>query len=89
MTQTKVRARSDIPEGYQWNAPSVFATPQAWETEASRLMVDIPGIESLRGKLSEGPERLLEAMDMFEALYRRVGKVYVCAAVSREVDTAK
>ena len=88
MTQTKVRARSEIPEGYQWNAPSVFATPQAWETEASRLLAEIPGIENLRGKLSESPERLLEVMGQFEALYRRVGKVYVYAALSHEVDTA-
>ena len=61
MVETKVPARSEIPEKYQWNAPSVFSTPQDWEAEAARLQEDISQLEAFRGKLSESPARLREA----------------------------
>ena len=88
MVETKVPARSEIPEKYQWNAPSVFPTPQDWEAEAARLQEDISQLEAFRGKLSESPARLREALNVQEALFRRIGKVFVYATLTRYVDTA-
>lgn len=88
MVETKVPTRSEIPEKYQWNAPSVFPTPQDWEAEAARLQEDIPQVEAFKGKLSEGPHKLREAMNVQEQLYRRIGKVFVYATLTRYVDTA-
>jgi oligoendopeptidase F len=88
MSETRVPARSEIPEKYQWNAPSVFATPQDWEAEAARLPDDISKIEAFRGKLAEGPQQLKAALSVQEDLYRRVGKVFVYATLTRYVDTA-
>ena len=88
MIETKVPARSDIPEKYQWNAPSVFASPQEWDAEVARLQEDISRIEAFRGKLAEGPQQFLAALKVQEALIRRVGKVFVYATLTRYVDTA-
>jgi oligoendopeptidase F len=87
MAERKVRTRAEIAEKYQWNAPSVFATPQDWQVEATSLQGEIGQLESFQGKLGEGPEKLLAAMDVYEGLLRRGGKVYVYATLSQQVDT--
>jgi oligoendopeptidase F len=87
MAERKVRTRGEIPENYQWNAPSVFSTPQEWQVEATRLAKDIEQLDQFHGKLCEGPDQLLAGMELYENLLRRGGKVYVYATLSQQVDT--
>jgi oligoendopeptidase F len=71
---------------YTWNAPSVFPSREAWESEFTAAMANIPAFGAFQGRLAEGPATLLEAMTAFEALYRRIGKLYLYASMEHAVD---
>ena len=86
MTQNAVLSRREVPEVYTWNAPSVFASREAWETEFTAALAAIPAFGAFQGRLAEGPTILLEAMNAFETLYRRVGKLYLYASMEHAVD---
>lgn len=86
MTQNAVLSRREVPEMYTWNAPSVFPSREAWESEFTAAMANIPAFGAFQGRLAEGPATLLEAMTAFEALYRRIGKLYLYASMEHAVD---
>ncbi|MBN1921569.1 MAG: oligoendopeptidase F [Anaerolineae bacterium] len=86
MTQNAVLSRHEVPEMYTWNAPSVFPSREAWESEFTSAMASIPAFSAFQGRLAEGPATLLEAMTAFEALYRRIGKLYLYASMEHAVD---
>jgi len=86
MTQNAVLSRREVPEMYTWNAPSVFPSREAWEAEFTAALASIPDFGAFQGRLSEGPATLLEAMNAFETLYRRIGKLYLYASMEHAVD---
>lgn len=88
MSTPILRQRSEIPERFTWNAPSVFATPEDWSAAAARLKEEIPAFARFNGKLAEGPSVILEALDAMQALIAAVGKIYVYATLTQAVNTA-
>lgn len=87
MTETKVSLRSEIPERYTWNAPSVFPSKEDWETALKGLPERIAGVTKHQGHLGDSPVVLLEALQAFENLYRYGGKIFVYSSMSHDVDT--
>jgi len=86
MVNDSVLDREEIPERYKWNAPSVFPSWEAWEQEVAVLSEDLSDLSSFEGRLHKGPGVLADALDIVEALARRVGKVYVYALMNQAVD---
>lgn len=87
MAETQVPSREEIPNEYTWNAPSVFESDEAWETEVQRIKDMIPDIEELRGHLGDDPATLSKALETRDELRRRAGQVRVYASMSYAVDT--
>ncbi len=87
MASLSVPPRSEIVPEFTWNAPSVFISKEAWEAEFKQIEDSLPALNSLQGRLSEGPTILADALDTIYALYRRLGKVYVYASMGHNVDT--
>ncbi len=85
---TTIRQRNEIPAQYTWNAESVFATPQAWEEAAGQMREEIAQLGRFQNHLAEGPAFMLEAFDLLDELYRKIGKIFVYASVAAAVDTA-
>lgn len=86
MTVT-VPPRSEIAPENQWNAPSVFASPDAWETELKAIQTDLPKLKAFEGRLSEGPAVLEEAFAALQDVMKRLGIVYMYAYMTYSVDT--
>ncbi len=87
MTNTSIPNHSDIPERYTWNAASVFPSVAAWETELKSVTASLPQVKQYQGRLAEGSAILADALAVLETLMRRVGKLYVYAYMSHQVDT--
>ena len=83
----EVRERTQIPKQFTWNAESVFATPQDWETEFKALGEDLEGLGQYHGKLAEGPATLLAALELLQQLAIRAWKLVIYAMFSYSVDT--
>jgi oligoendopeptidase F len=83
-----VPLRSEIDDRYKWNAPSVFASVEAWKAACDALKGDLPALSALQGHLGDEPETLEQAVDLLEDLIVRAGRVVVYATMAHAVDMA-
>ncbi|MCU0519327.1 MAG: oligoendopeptidase F [Anaerolineae bacterium] len=86
MPTKTVPQRSEIEKKYTWNAESLFASDAAWEVELICLMDAIATLSAFEGRLAEGPDVLVAALDVMRGLIDRVGKVYTYASFHYAVD---
>lgn len=78
--------RSKVAKEQTWNAESVFATPDVFDTEVKNLLETLPEIKKVQGHLGDGVDAFLEAMNALDALEQRSMKVRVYATMSSAVD---
>jgi oligoendopeptidase F len=86
--RSTVPLRSEIDDRYKWNAPSVFASVDAWQGACDALKDDLPRLAAFRGHLGDGPEALEQAVDLLEGLIVSAGRMVVYATMSHAVDMA-
>lgn len=79
--------RNEIDKQYTWNAESVYPTRADWEADAQSIPAMLPALAAFKGRLHESPSVLADFMDAADKLMRTLGKVYVYASMSSEVDT--
>lgn len=85
----KILSRNEIDPKYTWNAPSVFESDAAWETELKHVLEkSIAEFKMYQGRLGESPAVLADAFDALNALLKRAWKVLDYAFMSHSVDTA-
>lgn len=82
-----MRTRSEIPEQYRWNAPSVFTDSAAWEAAGDDLLKLIEQASSYKDRLSEGPLVLADFMQVYEQTMRLGMKIFFYAAMSANCDS--
>lgn len=87
MTQISLPPRSEIPEKYKWNAESIFPNQAAWQTEYDAVRSDLRRLETYVGRLSASPQTLAEALELRQALEKRMWIVFVYASLLHAVDT--
>ncbi len=87
MKKGEIPLRSEIAAEHTWNAPSVFESYEVWEAEFERVEGALQELEKFRDRLAEGPSTLVDALQVFEQLTRRIGNVVVYARMSHSVDT--
>lgn len=79
--------RSEIPAKYKWDDTSVFANQDAWQKEFDFVNADLAQLDPFRGHLADSPTTLAGALELAQALQKRVGIVFVYAALNHAVDT--
>jgi oligoendopeptidase F len=84
--RAEIPAREEIPAQYTWNAPSVFESYAAWESESASITASLGDLGRFQGHLADGPAILADALEAIEDLMRRVGKVYTYAGMDHHVD---
>ena len=87
MTEATVPTRNELAVEHTWNAPSVFPTVEDWEVEFKNISDSLSDLGKYQGHLSDGPATLADALDAFDDLTRRLGKVVIYAGMSHYVDT--
>lgn len=87
MTEATIPHRNEIAPEHTWNATSVFDSVEAWEAEFKAISNLIGDFMELQGSLGSSPRALAAALELFENLMRRLGKVSVYAHMSHSVDT--
>lgn len=87
MSET-IRTRSEVPAQYKWNAASVFASDEAWNTAADELLVKLQAVTAMAGKVGESAKAIADALDARYDLLQETGKVIVYAVIAQAVDNA-
>ncbi len=84
---TSLPARSEVPVHETWALESIFATPADWEAAGQRLDAMLPELAAFRGRLGEGPQVLLAAIEKLEEVETLLGKIVVYANNASSVNT--
>ena len=71
----QIPPRSEVPIEHTWDAASVFPNDAAWETEYTRVVAAIDGLDEYRGRLGDSPALLAEWLDTVCALEHQVARL--------------
>ena len=83
----KTRNRAEIPERYTWDLSQIFPDWSDWESNLDRLQGLMDSYQGLKGKLAEGPQRILEASLLSDQLGQLAYRVYQYPGLMQSQDT--
>ncbi len=78
--------REEVEQEYRWDLSRVFGSSEAWEKEFREADRKLEDFEDYRGGLSE-PGQLLEAIQLYEKVMRKVGVLNSYARMKSDEDT--
>jgi oligoendopeptidase F len=84
--QTRSRKREEIPDRFKWNLDDIFPGWAEWDAAYKALDAGIERYAALKGRLAEGPERLLEAFKLSEELGQLAYKVWYFPSLRYDED---
>ncbi len=84
---TKQLLHSEVPPQYTWNAPSVFASHEAWEQELIRVGEGLSALAKYPGHLADSAAWLVEALQARDEFIRRAQVLTVYADMASAVDS--
>ncbi|MBN2502863.1 MAG: hypothetical protein JXB38_18935, partial [Anaerolineales bacterium] len=79
--------RNEVPVEETWDLHSIFATDADWEAAGKTLLERLPTLAAFKGRLSEGPQVLLEYVTLFQETAELIGKIGTYASNDYAVDT--
>ena len=86
MTVSKVLERKDVPQESKWNDKALFASWDAWQTEAAALKSTLPQLTAFDGKLDQGPTVLAGWLALVTGVDRRLMRLWSYAYMANAVD---
>ena len=78
--------RDSIPGRFKWNLTHIFPNWEAWKAAFDKLDAKIGAYASLQGTLARGPETLLAALKLQDAIGTLSYKVWYFAALQYDQD---
>jgi oligoendopeptidase F len=85
-SQARTRRREEIPDRFKWNLTDIFPDWTTWEDAYGRLDRGIERYAALKGTLSGGPDRLLEAFTLAEELGQLAYRVWYFPSLQYDQD---
>lgn len=69
-----------------WDLKDLFPSDDAWANERQAVIADLPKLGAYKGRLSESPQGLREALQASSDIQRRVGRLMVYAYLKADED---
>ena len=86
VTATRSRNRAEIADLHKWNLSDIFPSWEAWDAAYRRLEAGIERYSALKGTLTEGPNRLLEAYQLSDELGQLAYRVWYYPSLRYDED---
>jgi oligoendopeptidase F len=86
VTAERSRNREDIAEQYKWNLNDIFPTWETWDEGYRTLEAGIERYTTLKGTLSSGADRLLEAYQLSDELGQLAYRVWYYPSLQYDED---
>ncbi|MBG9980871.1 oligoendopeptidase F [Facklamia sp. DSM 111018] len=77
MTSQKVKQRSEIAEKYTWDLSTMFASLEEFEREFQKIQEEVTKVKTYEGTLAQSSQQLLEALNFYFEVERKVAHLYV------------
>jgi len=84
---TKKLKRSEVPVAMTWDLTTIFATEEAWEAAFKQVQDSIGKFAAFKGRLGRSGRILLEALTLSDEVSAIMGRLYLYAHLSSDVDT--
>ena len=78
--------RTDIDKAYQWRLEDMYASIEAWDTDAEAVLKDSQELSTLAGRLADGAENLLKALKLQDEIGKRLSMMFAFARMRRDED---
>ncbi len=82
----KLRQRDEIDDRYKWNIAAMYADEDEWEKDFKEAGEMAEAFVEYSGRLGEGAEVLLSALQDRDALWMKAEKVYVYSQMKKDED---
>jgi len=79
-------SRAEVPQEQTWDILALFATPEDWEAEATRMPAVIDALAAHTGKLGEGPGALVTYLNEADEVTLRLLRLLSYAGMAASVD---
>lgn len=87
--EKKLRQREEIDDRYKWNISAMYGDEDVWEADYKAAEEMAKAFESYSGRLGEGAQVLLAALQDRDALWMKAEKVYVYSQMKKDEDNRK
>lgn len=85
MVQTLPK-RDDIFIQDRWDTASIFPSDEAWEEALGQARNQLEGLALFKGRLAEGPAKIVAWQEAAAATMKLVGKIFVYASMGYSVE---
>ena len=79
--------RDDIPEAYRWNIADILPDEAAFDATVAEVEEMLPKLKAYQGRLSESPDVLADALDLFNEIQKTSEDALVWANQRQHTDT--
>jgi oligoendopeptidase F len=86
MLTMELRARTDVPVDDTWDLTAIYPTVEEWERAIDSVRADLPKLTAFQGTLAQGPQQLLDAVQVEESIGERLSRVYSYAGLKKDED---
>lgn len=87
MTQTKIRLnRTEVPLEQTWNLTDLFDSHESWETELTKVQLDVNTVTIFKGKLGADSDTLLGCLQALDSVQKRIIKIGTYASLRSNAD---
>src|SRR5262245_7025988 len=84
--QPRTRTRDEIPESYTWKLSDIVSDWTGWEACINEFEEKLKGYAALKGRLAQGPDRLLAAYRLSDDVERLAYRIWYYASLSYDQD---
>lgn len=84
---SQMKVRDELPDEYKWDLSDLYATDEIWKEEKERVQQEMQQVASYKGKLTESPATLLEALELNSALIKEMARLSSYASMKSDQDT--
>ena len=82
----EIKNREDIAPSYKWNIEKMYPDESKWESDLKEALTEAHAISELQGHLTESPEQLLHALNLYAAATRKAEYAFVYSRMKHDED---
>ena len=86
MSNNNIPERKDVPSSDKWDLTTLFKSDDDWEKALAEILPDAEAVETYKGKLGQSKETLLEALKLYEKLWKNAELVSNYAGLQKTAD---
>ena len=83
----KQKTRSEVDNNYKWDLTKIYLNDSEWEKDYELFKNDMTEISKFKGIITRSAKDLLEYLNTYNALDRRIEKLYMYAHLNHDADT--